>query len=84
MLAHFLAPFWFQIVIVFVLLLVVTGLTLLLPYLVQRAVDGPITSGNINGLIPYGIAYFVTIVAAVRRRASGIPTCCKRSGRTRW
>ncbi len=68
MLARFLAPFWFQIVVVFLLLLVVTGMTLLLPYLVQRAVDGPITSGNINGLIPYGIAYFVTILALFAAR----------------
>ena len=68
MLARFLAPFWFQIVVVFALLLVVTGMTLLLPYLVQRAVDGPITSGNLNGLIPYGIAYFATILALFAAR----------------
>ncbi|MEP7291047.1 MAG: ABC transporter ATP-binding protein [Chloroflexota bacterium] len=62
MLAHFLAPYWVQIVIVFALLLVVTGLTLLLPYLIQRAVDGPISEGDINGLIPYGIVYFAAIL----------------------
>ena len=68
MLARFLAPFWLQIVVVFALLLVVTGLTLLLPYLVQRAVDGPIHDGNINGLVPYGLAYFGTILALFAAR----------------
>ncbi len=68
MLARFLAPYWFQIVVVFALLLVVTGFTLLLPYLVQRAVDGPITNGDISGLIPYGIAYFATILALFAAR----------------
>ncbi|MCC6804004.1 MAG: ABC transporter ATP-binding protein [Anaerolineae bacterium] len=68
MLARFLAPYWIQILIVFVLLLIVTGLTLLLPYLVQRAVDGPITEHNINGLIPYGIAYFLTILVLFAAR----------------
>lgn len=61
MLARFLAPFWFQLVLVFLLLIVVTSLTLVLPYLIQQAVDGPITAGNLNGLIPYGIAYFAAI-----------------------
>src|SRR5436305_8717862 len=62
MLLRFLAPYWLQLVIVFGLLLAVSALTLLLPYLIQRAVDGPIAAKNINGLIPYGIAYFVTIL----------------------
>jgi len=62
LLARFLAPYWWQLLIVFGLLIVVTGLTLLLPYLIQRAVDGPIAAKNINGLIPYGITYFVTIL----------------------
>jgi ATP-binding cassette, subfamily B, multidrug efflux pump len=63
MLGRFLAPFWFQLLLVFLLLVVVTVLTLALPYLIQLAVDGPITEGNISGLIPYGIAYFLAIVA---------------------
>src|SRR5664279_2406251 len=62
MLARFLAPFWWQIVIVFVFLLAATGLTLALPYIVQRTVDGPIASRDANGILPYGIAYLVTIV----------------------
>jgi len=63
MLGHFLRPYLRQIIIVFVLLIGVSGLSLVLPYLIQRAVDGPITEGNLPGLIPYGILYFGTIVA---------------------
>jgi len=62
MLAQFLAPFWWRIILVFVLLLMATGLTLVLPYLVQRVVDGPIAKGDINGIVPYGVAYLVVIV----------------------
>ncbi len=62
MLVHFLAPFWLRIVIVFLFLLTATGLTLLLPYIVQRAVDGPIAAGDSNGIVAYGVAYLVTIV----------------------
>ncbi|MDL1901440.1 ABC transporter ATP-binding protein [Anaerolineae bacterium CFX9] len=61
MLIRFLSPYKWGIVWVFILLIAVTALTLLLPILVQRSVDGPITSGNLEGLIPYGILYFVTI-----------------------
>ena len=62
MLAQFLAPFWWRIVLVFAFLLAATGFTLLLPYIVQKVVDGPIASGDVNGIAPYGIAYLVTIV----------------------
>ncbi|MDX2160977.1 MAG: ABC transporter ATP-binding protein [bacterium] len=62
MLGKFLAPYWFQLAIVFVLLLAVSGLSLLLPYLIQLAVDGPITHGDLNGLIPLGIVYFGAII----------------------
>ncbi len=61
MVGTFLAPYWVQLVVVFVLLLIVSGLSLLLPWLIQQAVDGPITSRNIDDLIPLGIVYFATI-----------------------
>lgn len=61
MLGQFLKPYWLQIVVVFLLLIGVSALTLLLPYLVQQAVDGPIAQGSIEGLIPYGLAYFAVI-----------------------
>ncbi len=70
MLAHFLAPFWFRIVIIFALLFAATGLTLALPYIVQKAVDGPITAGDINGVVPYGVAYLVAIVLLTIARLS--------------
>ncbi len=61
MLGRILAPYKFQIFIVFLMLIAVTIISLLPPYLVQQAVDGPITEGNLQGLIPYGIIYFVSI-----------------------
>lgn len=62
MLGHFLRPYLGQIIIVFALLIGVSALSLILPYLIQQAVDGPIAEGNLSGLIPYGILYFGTIV----------------------
>ncbi len=68
MLAQFLAPFWWRILIVFVMLLAVTGLTLLLPYLIQRVVDGPIAQGDASAIPAYGIAYLVAIVLLMTLR----------------
>jgi len=62
MLWRFLKPFWWQILSVIALLFIVAGLQLLLPYLVKQTVDGPITDGNINGVLPYGLAYLGIIV----------------------
>ena len=63
MLLRFVAPFWRQLIAVFVMLLIVTGLSLLPPYLIQIAVDGPITNGDMQGLIPIAIVYFTSIPA---------------------
>jgi ATP-binding cassette subfamily B protein len=62
MLGRFISPYWRQLVLVFLMLIGVTALSLLPPYLVQRAVDGPITNGDLNSLWPYGIVYFVSIL----------------------
>ncbi|NJO83155.1 MAG: ABC transporter ATP-binding protein, partial [Blastochloris sp.] len=62
MLWRFMRPFLPQLIVVFLMILGVTGLTILLPLIVQRAVDGPITSRDLEGLIPLGIAYFAAIV----------------------
>jgi ATP-binding cassette, subfamily B, multidrug efflux pump len=72
MLGRFVTPFWKQLLVVFGLLLVVTMLSLLPPYLIQRAVDGPITAAANEGdldashlvqdLIPYGVVYLGAIV----------------------
>lgn len=61
MLAQFLQPYWKELILVFVMLLGVTALSLLPPYLIQLAVDGPITDGDLNGLLPYAIIYFLCI-----------------------
>src|SRR5258708_9527762 len=62
LLARFMMPYWWRMVLVLILLLTVTGLSLLPPYIIQRAVDGPITGGNLSGLVPYGIVYFLIVV----------------------
>lgn len=62
MLGRFLLPYWRRIASVFALLIAVTGFSLLPPLLIQRAVDGPISQGNLQGLIPYGVAYFAIIL----------------------
>ena len=46
MLGRFIRPYWRRMVLVFALLIGVTWLSLLPPYLIQRAVDGPITAGR--------------------------------------
>ena len=48
LLGRFIRPYWQRLVIVFALLIGVTGLTLLPPYLIQRAVDGPIRNGDLS------------------------------------
>src|SRR5258708_13030732 len=68
LLARFMMPYWWRMVLVLILLLTVTGLSLLPPYIIQRAVDGPITGGNLSGLVPYGIVYFLIV----------LPTFCLR------
>lgn len=58
LLGKFLAPHWWQIGCVLALLVGVSGLSLILPLLIQQAVDGPIASGQLDGLLPFGLAYF--------------------------
>lgn len=67
---RFLRPFSLQLLIVFALLLGVTLLTLLPPYLIQRAVDGPIRNADLPGLMPYGLIYFGSIIAVFVLRFS--------------
>ncbi|MEM7128783.1 MAG: ABC transporter ATP-binding protein [Chloroflexota bacterium] len=46
----FLRPHWLKMVTATLLMLVVTGLTLLTPFLLKEAIDGYITQGDIQGL----------------------------------
>ena len=63
MLGRFVTPYWRSLALVFGLLVGVTTLSLLPPYLIQRAVDGPIAEGHLAGLLPLGALYFGTILA---------------------
>src|SRR5262249_28665041 len=63
MLGRFLKPYTWQLVGVFVLLLIVSGLNLLLPYFVKLTVDGPIKTGDVDGLTRFGVYYIATIAA---------------------
>jgi ATP-binding cassette subfamily B multidrug efflux pump len=62
MLSRFLRPFWKQLVLIFVMLIGVTTLSLLPPYLTQRAVDGPIANKDLAGLVPYGVVYLLAVI----------------------
>jgi ATP-binding cassette, subfamily B, multidrug efflux pump len=61
MLGRFLKPYWWQLLAVLGLLFAASGLQLLLPYLIKVTVDGPITNGTMDGLIPIGVGYIVAI-----------------------
>lgn len=63
MLWRFLKPYLWELISVTVLLFVVAGMQLLLPYLVKLAIDGPIADKNLAGIMPIGVGYLVTILA---------------------
>jgi ATP-binding cassette subfamily B multidrug efflux pump len=61
MLWQFLKPFKWQLAGVGILLLAVSALEVSLPFLIQQAVDGPITQGELEGIVPFGVAYLVAV-----------------------
>ncbi|HRF96806.1 MAG TPA: ABC transporter ATP-binding protein, partial [Aggregatilineales bacterium] len=61
MLLGFLRPYVVKLLIVFVMLIGVTAVSLLPPYLIQLAVDGPMTEGSVSGLLPYAILYILCV-----------------------
>jgi len=61
MLGGFILPYWKWLILVFLMLLGVTAFSLLPPYLIQRAVDGPMTEGNVDGLVVIGLIYLASI-----------------------
>jgi len=61
MIARFVLPYWKSLLAVFLMLIGVTAVSLLPPYLIQQAVDGPITNGDLDGMIPFAIIYLLTI-----------------------
>ncbi len=72
MLARFVFPYWRSLIGVFVLLLGVTAVTLLPPYLIQRVVDGPLTDGDLDGLIPFAVIYLLSIPTLFALRFSHV------------
>ena len=58
----FLRPHWARMVVAFLLMLVASALTLLAPYLVKVAIDGPIAEGNVAGLARIALLLAVTFV----------------------
>ncbi len=62
MLGTFLKPFWKELALIFLMLIGVTVLSLLPPYLIQRAVDGPIQHQDLGGLWPYGVVYLLSVI----------------------
>lgn len=61
MLLRFVLPYWKSFLAVVLMLVGVTAVSLAPPYIIQRAVDGPITAGSVEGLIPYVLLYLLTI-----------------------
>jgi ABC-type multidrug transport system fused ATPase/permease subunit len=58
----FLRPHWTRMVMAFLLMLVVSALTLLAPYLIKVAIDGPIAQGHAAGLGRIALLLAVTFV----------------------
>lgn len=61
MLATFLRPYIPHFLLIGVMLLGVTMLSLIPPLLIQRAVDGPISTGDLNGLVPLAVIYTLCV-----------------------
>ena len=47
----YLKPYWGRMLIAFVCMLITTGFSLAVPFLIKAAIDGPISSGDISSLI---------------------------------
>ncbi|MCU0464662.1 MAG: ABC transporter ATP-binding protein/permease [Anaerolineae bacterium] len=61
MLSLFLKPYVWHLVLVFLLLVGVSLLSLLPPFLIQQAVDGPIANGNADALAPIAVVYMAVV-----------------------
>ena len=61
MIGRFIAPHWKSLVAVGLMLIGVTFISLLPPYLIQRVVDGPIADGDLDGMIPFAMIYLLAI-----------------------
>lgn len=61
MLGLFLKPYVWHLALIMALLLGVSALSLLPPFLIQQALDGPIATKNSDGLIPIAIVYMAIV-----------------------
>lgn len=68
----YLKPYWRQMTVAILLMLVVTGFTLLIPYLLKVALDEPITNRDIPGLLRVSLylagAYLGLFLASMGQR----------------
>jgi ATP-binding cassette subfamily B multidrug efflux pump len=60
----FVKPYWHRLMLAVVLLFGTALAELAPPYLISRAIDGPIAARNVNGVLPYFALYIVALVAA--------------------
>ncbi|MFP4440143.1 MAG: ABC transporter ATP-binding protein [Chloroflexaceae bacterium] len=63
-LVQFLRPYWRQLTLALILLTGAALTTLVPPLLIQRAIDGPIATGQIEGLLPIFALYLGTLLAS--------------------
>jgi len=61
MLSLFLKPYIVHLIAIALLLLGVSALSLLPPFLIQQALDGPIAQKDTNGLVPIAIVYMAIV-----------------------
>ena len=61
---RFLRPYRWQVLGVFLLLLLISAMSLAMPYLIQRAIDGPIANKNVQDLYLIGLIY-VGLIATI-------------------
>lgn len=60
----FFKPYWWQVILALVCLLVFSGLQLAGPYLIKSAVDGPIARSDYSGLVRLTLIYLATIAGS--------------------
>lgn len=63
-LAVFVAPYWRRLLAALVLLFAAAAADLAPPYLLSRAIDGPIASGDVNGIVPIVALYILALLTA--------------------
>jgi ATP-binding cassette subfamily B protein len=60
----FVKPYWHRLALAVVMLFGTALAELAPPYLISRAIDGPIAARNVNGVLPYFVLYIVALLTA--------------------